>query len=58
MEYHYILNISFYFFTESYSPEIVFELSSNTTSDMETNAEKITQWIQQYKDKSSTGMQM
>jgi len=43
---------------ESYSPEIVFELPSNSTSDMEANAEKITQWVQQYKEKASSGMQL
>jgi len=34
---------------ESYSPEIVFELPSNVSSDMESNMEKITQWVEQYK---------
>jgi len=43
---------------ESYSPEIVFELPSNTASEMEANAEKITQWVQQYKEKAVGGMQM
>jgi len=42
---------------ESYSPEIVFELPSNTSSDMEENSEKIATWIKQYKEKVAVGMQ-
>jgi len=42
---------------ESYSPDIVFELPSNTSSDMEANAEKIAQWIEQYKKNVSETMQ-
>jgi len=34
---------------ESYPPQIVFELQSNTPDDMESNIEKITQWIEQHK---------
>jgi len=34
---------------ESYSTNIVFELPSNTSADMESNLEKITQWVEQYK---------
>jgi len=34
---------------ESYSTDIVFELPSNTSGDMESNIEKITQWVEQYK---------
>jgi adenylate kinase len=43
---------------ESYSPEIVFELPSNTSADMESNAEKITQWIEQYKKNINETMQV
>jgi len=34
---------------ESYEPSIVFELASNNTEDMESNIEKVTQWVEQYK---------
>jgi len=34
---------------ESYDEEIVVELKSNTTEDMESNVERIQQWIQQWK---------
>jgi len=39
---------------ESYSPSIVFELPSNTPDDMESNIEKISSWISQYKQNALT----
>ena len=34
---------------ESYKPEIVFELSSNSPDEMETNLNKIQDWVKQWK---------
>lgn len=34
---------------ESYAPEIVVELPSNTTDDMESNVERVQQWLEAYK---------
>jgi len=42
---------------ESYSPSIVFELPSNTPEDMETNIEKITDWVTKYKQNASVALQ-
>jgi adenylate kinase len=42
---------------ESYPPQIVFELQSNNPDDMENNIEKITQWIDQYKQNINMTMQ-
>jgi len=39
---------------DSYSAEIVFELPSTTPDEMESNIEKITAWIEQYKINNST----
>jgi len=42
---------------DSYPPQIVFELPSNTPDDMESNIEKISQWIAQYKENANMTMQ-
>ncbi|KAF7721406.1 hypothetical protein EC973_004712 [Apophysomyces ossiformis] len=34
---------------EAYAPEIVVELASNTTDDMENNVERVKQWLEAYK---------
>lgn len=34
---------------ESYAPEIVVELPSNTVEDMESNVDRVKQWLQAYK---------
>lgn len=39
---------------ESFAAEIVVELKSNTSEDMESNVERIEQWIEQWK-KDRTG---
>ncbi|KAG0172540.1 hypothetical protein DFQ28_010605 [Apophysomyces sp. BC1034] len=38
---------------ESYAPEIVVELSSNTTDEMESNVERVQQWLEAYKAQHS-----
>jgi adenylate kinase len=35
--------------TESYKPEIVFELQSNTPEQMESNIQQIQAWVKQWK---------
>jgi len=42
---------------ESYDESIVFELPSNTPEDMESNVEKMTQWVEQFKQNSNMMMQ-
>jgi len=39
---------------EAFSPDIVFELPSNTVDDMESNIDKIVGWIEMYKQKRCT----
>ncbi|KAI7865942.1 P-loop containing nucleoside triphosphate hydrolase protein [Spinellus fusiger] len=36
---------------ESYEPEIIVELQSNTTEDMESNVERVQQWLQAYQQR-------
>ena len=37
--------------TESYKPEIVFELKSNSPDDMEKNLNQIQEWVKQWKQR-------
>lgn len=39
---------------ESYDPEIVHELQSNTPEDLEQNLDRIILWIEQWKQQHST----
>ncbi len=38
---------------ESYAPEIVIELQSNTTDDIESNAERVKMWLDAWKENNS-----
>ena len=38
---------------ESYKPEIILMLDSNTVEDMEENVAKIQQWVEEHKEKNA-----
>ena len=41
---------------DSYKPEIVHELDSNTPEDMESNLERILQWVESWKSQNNSLM--
>ena len=44
--------------TESYRPEIVFELESNSPGDMEVNLERIGEWVKKWKNDNAGEMEL